>query len=204
MPPPDSVLSSLCEQQAPHSHILRLRQLVALAESDPRLQAIALVGSYAKGVGDRISDLDLVVIAASGQTVPVLEGAHQALANSEVLNQFTGTHGSEGVFWKLVYLVFLSVEIHVFEPNTGFRLKRPYVSIWDPENLLANLVIDGAPIRHEEFAAYEFGDEGLFWELFDCIKWLSRGRTGLAKEHVRKIAMAMEAASRAGDLNRAA
>ena len=113
------------------------------------------------------------------------------LSRSEILNQFTGTHPSGGSFWKLVYLDFSSVEFHVFEPDTTFRLKRPYISVWDPTNLLISLLAEGEPIRPEDFAAYEYGDEGLIWELVDCIKWLSRGHNDLAKTHIRKIAAEM-------------
>ncbi|EEX36527.1 conserved hypothetical protein [Vibrio metschnikovii CIP 69.14] len=30
--------------------------------------------------------------------------------------------------------------------------------------------------KHEDFPTYVHGDKGLIWELFDCIKWLSRKR----------------------------
>jgi predicted nucleotidyltransferase len=185
----DFLTLKLREQQAPESHLTRLRDLVALAENDPRVLAIFLVGSYAKGVGDRISDLDLVAIAASGQMDTVLKAAHEVLGRAEVLNQFYGTHAAAGgVFWKLVYLDFSSVEFHVFEPDTKFKLKRPYLSVWDPTNRLQAYVVDGEPGRHEDFAGYEYGDEGLIWELVDCIKWLSRGRNELARNHIKKIA----------------
>ncbi|MGN6827636.1 hypothetical protein [Paucibacter sp. M5-1] len=188
MPISDSVLSRLQAQGAPRSHIERLNGLTALAEGDSRWLAIVLVGSYAKGCGDRVSDLDLVAIAAPGQGAAVLQAAHQWLGRSEVLNQFGGRHASGGAFHKLVYLDFSSVECHVFEPGTTFRLKRPYLSVWDPQNLLAAYFADGEPIRPEDFAAYEYGDEGLIWELVDCIKWLSRGRSALAKTHIEKLA----------------
>jgi predicted nucleotidyltransferase len=192
MSPSDFVISKLREQRAPESHLARLINLVALAESDPRVLAIFLVGSYAKGIGDRISDLDLVAIASSGESDCVLEAAHEVLSRAEVLNRFHGTHAAGGAFWKLVYLDFSSVVFHVFEPNTEFKLKRPYLSVWDPTNLLQSYVVDGEPGRHEDFPGYQYGDEGLIWELVDCIKWLSRGRNELAKNHLRKIAAEME------------
>ena len=64
MPSSNLLLSKLREQRAPESHLTRISDLVALAENDPKVLAIFLVGSYAKGVGDRVSDLDLVAIAA--------------------------------------------------------------------------------------------------------------------------------------------
>ena len=191
MSPSDLLLLKLREQRAPESHLTRLSNLIALAANEPRVLAIALVGSYAKGVGDRVSDLDLVAIAAPGQCISVLQAAHKVLSGAEVLNQFTGTHSADSAFWKLVYLDFSSVEFHVFESNTKFRLKRPYLSVWDPTNLLLAYVVEGEPIRHEDFAAYEHGDEGLIWELVDCIKWLSRGRGELTRHHLKKIVTEM-------------
>jgi Nucleotidyltransferase domain len=188
MPFPPDPLASLLAQGAPESHLARLQELVTLARSEPTLLAIVLVGSYAKGTGDRVSDLDLVAIASPGCGQAVLQAAHEQLARGEVLNQFSGSHSNGGVFWKLVYLDFASVEFHVFEAGTTFRLKRPYLPIWDPNNVLLSYVADGEPVRHEDFPAYEYGDEGLVWELVDCIKWLSRGRTELAHGYIMKLA----------------
>lgn len=187
------LLSKLREQNAPESHLSRLSALVDLANHEPDLLAIALVGSYPKGVGDRVSDLDLVAIASPGKGSAVLHAAHEQLASSDVLNQFTGRHPAGGMFWKLAYLDFSSVEFHVFEPGTTFRLKRPYLSVWDPKDLWPSYLVEGEPIRHEEFDAYQYADEGLIWELVDCIKWLSRGRNDLAKGYIKKLANAIAA-----------
>jgi predicted nucleotidyltransferase len=182
------LLSTLREQCGPESHLSRSTNLVSLAEADPSLLAFFLVGSYAKGIGDRISDLDLVAIASAGHGESVLQSAHVLLSRSEILNQFTGTHPAGGSFWKLVYLDFASVEFHVFEPGTAFRLKGPYLSAWDPTNLLTSLVAEGEPVRQADYAAYEYRDEGLIWDLVDCIKWPSRSHNELAKGHIRKLA----------------
>lgn len=191
MTPLTDLLSNLRQQGAPESHAARLNDLFELARRNPHVLAIFLVGSYAKGTGDRVSDLDLVAIASPGHAPEVLQAAHKQLVRAEVLNQFHGTHPVDGAFWKLVYLDFTSVEFHVFEPNTTFRLKRPYLAVWDPGGLLTRYVVDGEPVCHEDFAAYQYGDDGLIWELVDCIKWLSRGQSALAQGHILKLAQQM-------------
>lgn len=191
MPSLADVLSQLRAQGAPESQVSRLSDLVGWASGSDNLLAIFLVGSYARGVGDRVSDLDLVAIVEPNHESEVLEAAHSLLSRANVLNQFTGTHATGGAFWKFVYLDFSSVEFHVFDTSRSFRLKRPCLSIWDPGNRLQSSLVDGDPIRHEDFAAYEHGDDGLVWELVDCIKWLSRGRTALAKSHLMKLAAQM-------------
>ncbi len=51
--PLDDLLFKLRQQNAPDSHLSRLTELVGLAQREPALQAIFLVGSYARGTGDR-------------------------------------------------------------------------------------------------------------------------------------------------------
>ena len=125
MPSLTDLQSQLRVQGAPASHLARIRDLVIFAEHEPSVLAIFLVGSYAKGLGDRLSDLDLVAIAAPGHQELVLRAAQQLLQSGEVLHQFTAQHSSGGSFWKTVYLDFSSVEFHVFDPSTTFRLKAP-------------------------------------------------------------------------------
>ena len=125
MPSLTDLQSQLRVQGAPASHLARIRDLVIFAEHEPSVLAIFLVGSYAKGLGDRLSDLDLVAIAAPGHQELVLRAARQLLQSGEVLHQFTAQHSSGGSFWKTVYLDFSSVEFHVFDPSTTFRLKAP-------------------------------------------------------------------------------
>jgi predicted nucleotidyltransferase len=194
---PDDIASRLWAQNAPESHLRRIRALEALARSEPALRALALVGSYAKGVGDRVSDLDLVALVDAGCADHVLASAHDVLRSDEVLDEFSGRHSGSG-FWKLVYLDFASVEFHVFEPTSPFRLRRPYLPIWDPAAVLPALVVDGEPVRHEDFEAYQYGDDGLLWELVDCVKWLSRGNHTLAKRHIKKIASKLQAGDESG------
>jgi predicted nucleotidyltransferase len=186
------VLQRLDEQAAPLSHTERLQRLVGMAQQHHPSAAIALVGSYAKGTGDRVSDLDLVVIAEETKADDVLSKAHDALHDDTVLNCFSGRHKSAGAFHKLVYLDFSSVELHVFPRSSSFRLKNPFLSVWDPQLLLPAYVTSGDPVRHEDFPAYEFGDDGLIWELVDCIKWLSRGNLPLAKQYLRKLGAELE------------
>jgi predicted nucleotidyltransferase len=187
------LLRHLSAQGAPASQLRRLAGLRALCAADGRCLAAALVGSFAKGCGDRISDLDLVVFVAAGQAQQVLAAADALLRTGEVLDQFGGSHGEAGCFRKVVYLDFTSCELHVFDASAGFRLRRPYVAVWDPQDVLAQFVDEGEPVRHEDFEAYEYGDDGLLWELVDCIKWLKRGRAQLAKQHLRKLVAKIDA-----------
>jgi len=194
---PGELREHLAAQQAPASHLERLTALVSLAKAFPACIAIALVGSYARGCGDRVSDLDLAMFVRESAGQQMLDEAHAILARHPTLNRFEGRHSGGGVFRKYAYLDFSSVELHVFEPSARFGLREPYLSVWDPGHRLPKFVVPGPPVRHEDFAAYECGDDGLIWELLDCIKWLSRGRVNLAKSHLRKLVARMDVDDRA-------
>jgi hypothetical protein len=181
------IRQALSAQQAPASHLERMTSLLNLVTQSPACLALGLVGSYAKGCGDRISDLDLVALTVEGTAQDFIGKAHEALDNGEILNWYAGTHGSRGRFRKYIYLDFASCELHAFDLPTDFKLRRPYIPVWDPQNLLETCVVEGEPPGQEEFDAYQHGDEGLVWELVDCIKWLQRGRVTLTKDYLRKL-----------------
>ena len=185
----DPLLDALASQSAPASHRHRLQQLWQHCRDSSGCRAMCLVGSYAKGAGDRISDLDLVAFTDPGRATGFLDGAHRLLAAEPLLDDYaTGAESGDGWFRKYVFLDFSSVELFVTEVPTRFRLRRPYLPVWDPAGYLQQLVVEGEPPRHETFEPYPHGDAGLIWELVDCIKWLKRGRVSLAKEYLRRLA----------------
>ena len=184
---------ALRTQGAPASHVRRIQALHELAAKETALRAVFLVGSFAKGSGHRISDLDLVALVDSGHEQRVLDLAESCLdEGTPPLDRFTGLHREIGAFRKYVYLDFSSVELHAFRQGAGFRLYRPFMAVWDPEGLADTCMAEGEPIRHEDFEPYEYGDTGLIWELVDCIKWLARGRSELAKRYLVRLGKKIE------------
>ena len=182
-----SILQILIEQHAPPSHLRRIEALCALSQRTPSCLGLALVGSYAKHLGDRISDLDLVAFFSDGTAEAYIEKAHRLLCSEEVVSAYSGNLRTEGFFWKYVFLDFSSCELYALNQPATLKLHRPYLAIWDPNGFLATLEVEEPPPRHEEFDAYQHGDEGLLWELFDCVKWLKRGRIELTENYLRKL-----------------
>lgn len=189
-------LRSLAAQGALPAQIDRLRRLQGALAAHPACRALVLVGSYAKGCGDRISDLDLAAFTDEGATDAVLALGLAHIDRAEVLHDFGGLHAAGGAFRKLVFFDWSSCELHVLPLSSPFRLKRPFIVLWEAvPGVVAERVVDGEPVRHEDFDAYQYGDEGLLWELVDCIKWLRRGKTALARHHLRKLVARMDEAS---------
>ncbi|EKM28357.1 hypothetical protein VCHENC02_5740, partial [Vibrio harveyi] len=69
-----------------------------------------------------------------------------------------------------------------------FQLSRPFKVLFDKADIIDELVTDEPAPKHEDFPVYTSGDQGLIWELFDCIKWLSRDNNELAKNYLKKLA----------------
>lgn len=187
------VAANIAAQGAVPAQVDRLRRLHGALAAHPQCHALALVGSYAKGGGDRVSDLDLVAFVDEGGAESVL-AAGLAEIEHDVMHAFGGPHDRGGAFRKLVYLDWSSCELHVLPLSSPFRLRHPFIVLWDPRRVVPARVVEGAPIRHEDFEAWQYGEAGLIWELVDCIKWARRGNTALARHHLRKLVARMDAA----------
>lgn len=183
----ESLQGLLREQAAAPSHLERLAQLRALFEADAACVAAVLVGSFAKGSGNRLSDLALVAFTTRGDAQGLVERADRVLATQDLLNRYGGHHGTSGCFRKYVYLDFSSCELHAADVDAPFKLFRPYLSVWDPSGYLARREVAGLAPKHEDFEPYPDGDDGLIWELVDCVKWIKQGRVELAKNYLRKL-----------------
>jgi hypothetical protein len=179
-------------QSAAASHLPRIAAIRALCERSPHCLGLALVGSFAQGRGDRISDLDLAAFISDDREAEFMDAVHELIGKTEVLNAYGQTRAAQVAFRKYVYLDFSSVEFHAFNRHAPFRLRRPFIAVWDPYDHLETLVVDQAPPKHESFEPYPHGDDGLIWELIDCVKWLKRGNTALAKRYLIKLAAALK------------
>lgn len=189
--PLSSIQARLLSQGAAASHLPRIAALRELCERSSHCVALAMVGSFAKGCADRISDLDLVAFVADAREVEFMAQAHELLRQDDAVNDYGRSRAGVVAFRKYVYLDFSSCEFHAFSSSAPFKLWRPFVAVWDPADFLQSLVADGPPPAHESFEPYPHGDEGLIWELVDCVKWLSRGRSRLAKDYLVKLGQAI-------------
>jgi hypothetical protein len=189
---PAELNSILVAQGAAASHLSRIALLRDFAERSPNCVALALVGSFAQKCGDRISDLDLCAFVTPGAEEQVVQEVHAILQSTDILNVYGQSSPRHFAFKKYVFLDFSSCEFYAFSTETEFKLRRPFISIWDPTDHLLSLVVDQPPPRHETFEPYQHGNEGLVWELVDCIKWLCRGRTELATRYLIRLGRALE------------
>ncbi|KJZ20838.1 nucleotidyltransferase domain-containing protein [Loktanella sp. S4079] len=155
--------------------------------SAPDVRAIVLVGSLVSGKGDRVSDADVVVFTCNDYHRNSVDGYKRFEAGKEIIYCLQSDGNGPTRFRKYLFGDLTSAEIHCMDLSAPLRLSKPFQILIDKDDLVSKRTTDAPPIKHEDFPVYENGDEGLIWELVDCIKWLSRGNTDLAKGYLRRL-----------------
>lgn len=168
-----------------------LRRLQAVLLADGRCLGAAVGGSLASGQADHLSDVDLVVYCTQGSARCLLSTLSQSAADRSVTYRLDGQHDPSSVYEKVILEDWSSYEIHVIEPSTRMRLRKPYVEVIDRGSYLATRVSNDKPIGRETLRPYDAGDAGLIWELFNCIKWLRRGHSRPASEYLQSLGSAL-------------
>ncbi|OBR54340.1 nucleotidyltransferase domain-containing protein [Paraburkholderia tropica] len=171
---------------------LLLRIADALRES-PDCSGAVVVGSFAKGSADRLSDIDLVAFCSEGGGHSLLQTITRQITSSKVLFTFDGMHDSGSPFQKFVFDDMSSIEIHVVSPKTELVLEHPFVEIVNRESYLESRTSPLLAATKRDIAVFRYGDRLLAWELFNCLKWLWRGDYTAAKRYLVKLGRAIEA-----------
>lgn len=169
-----------------HHHVAWIRSFNEMIQSEPEIGAAVLLGSFAKGTPDRLSDIDLVVFAERPNLKTVSETLFQHRC-FEVLHRWETVFSEDHVFGKYIYGNFVSAEIHVLSHASPFKIRKPYICLKETGDLISSRIEEGIPPRHEDFHALSAGIDGLGWELFDMLKWWQRGDRELVQRHLNKI-----------------
>ena len=167
------------------SELVRSACSAFISEHD--VVAAVLLGSLASGKGDRVSDADILVFTKND----FHQSAHECFTafecDKEIFYQLDGFHNDNAYFKKYIFNDLTSAEIHCLDLGESFSISKPFKVLFDKKGIIEQRVTDEPAPKHEDFPAYTNGDEGLTWELFDCIKWMSRGNHELAKNHLKKL-----------------
>ena len=150
--------------------------------------AIILIGSLAKGGGDRISDADLMILTKNKFHNQVEKCYKKFEEDKDIVYCFDDLNEDEYYSKKYLFHDFTSAEIHCLDLSGDIKIHNPYLVLLDKENIVPSLTCDKPAPKHEDFPAYYYGDKGLIWDVFECVKWLSRGKNELAKHHIKKLA----------------
>ena len=156
--------------------------------SETNVVAAVLIGSLAAGKGDRVSDADILIFTQH-RFHKFADACFSAFeCDKDIFYLLDGFHNENAYFKKYIFTDLTSAEIHCLDVNEPLSLSKPYKVLFDKVGLVASRLTDEPAPRHEDFSVYTNGDQGLIWELFDCIKWLSRGNNELAKNYLKKLA----------------
>ncbi|SDH58442.1 hypothetical protein SAMN04488136_12053 [Vibrio xiamenensis] len=174
------------------AHLPRQRALIddmmsAFADN-PHVLAGVLVGSLAGGRGDRVSDADVLFFTQPDCHLTECDVSYtQFEAGKHLIYQLAGEHSAHARFKKYIFDDFTSAEIHCLDIHEPFELFQPFTVLFDKANVIAPRMSDKPAPTHDQFEPFIYGDQGLTWELFDCIKWLSRGKHQLAKAYLQRL-----------------
>ncbi|EKA7361499.1 TPA: nucleotidyltransferase domain-containing protein [Vibrio parahaemolyticus] len=156
--------------------------------SEDNVVAAVLLGSLAAGKGDRVSDADILILTQNEFHKSTQECFLAFERGKEIFYRNQGFHNENAYFTKYIFTDLTSTEIHCLDLSEPFDISRPFKVLFDKAGAVASRLTDAPAPKHEDFPAYTNGDQGLIWELLECIKWLSRGKNELAKSYLKKLA----------------
>lgn len=169
-----------------------LQTVAEYGNKHPAIAAGVVVGSLAKGKADRVSDVDVLLLAEPGFHAEGGELVRAIVGERAVFHCWQGQHSEVASYWRYIFLDMTSIEIHIADRTADFPLAKPYLPLFDKSNILSVLEVEGPAPSHWDFPAYMGEGNGLVWELFDCLKWAQRGQRALVRHHLRKLLACME------------
>lgn len=167
-------------------HIEWLEVFNKILAASSEVQAAVLLGSFAKGRPDRLSDLD-VVVWAKRSDIQRLVIELFAVKIFEVVHSWQKQISEEHVFLKRIYGNFISAEVHIIATESEFRIRNPFITLKGSEKFIDSKREEGPSPEHKDFYPLPAGIDGLGWELFDMLKWWQRGEYDLVKSHLVKV-----------------
>ncbi|PKF81600.1 hypothetical protein CW749_02895 [Vibrio sp. vnigr-6D03] len=165
-----------------------IKDAVTSFQESPDVLAAVLVGSLAGGTGDRVSDADIVVFSTNNFHKNNSDQFEQFVIGKEVFYCLSGEHNDKACFRKYLFGDMTSAEIHILDVSEEFEICKPYKILFDKSSVTPSRISNQPAPKHENFPVFPNGDDGLIWELFDCVKWLSRGDKDLAKGYLKRLA----------------
>ncbi|MGY3886001.1 hypothetical protein [Aeromonas aquatica] len=169
-----------------------IQAVIEQGEAHTAIEAGVVVGSLAKGKADRVSDVDVLLLATPGFHKQGDALVHSIVGDRAVFHCWQGRHEEVCSYWRYIFLDMSSIEIHILDCGVGFPLAKPYLPLFDKTSCLPALEVGGPAPSHWDFPAYMAEGDGLVWELFDCLKWAERGQRGLVRHHLRKLLAEMD------------
>ncbi|CAB3673927.1 hypothetical protein LMG24238_02251 [Paraburkholderia sediminicola] len=173
--------------------ITLLMRIAAAVRDSPDCIGAVVVGSFAKGTADRLSDIDLVAFCSGGAARSLFQTIQQQIAPANVFITFDGAHDPDSPFQKLIFNDLTSIEFHVISPDTELILEQPFVEIVNRDRCLESRTSSRPASTEQDPIVFRYGDRFLAWELFSCLKWLWRGDFQKAKRYLVKLGRAIEA-----------
>ncbi|MGS0757039.1 hypothetical protein ACVBEH_21870 [Roseateles sp. GG27B] len=135
--------------------------------------------------------MDLLIYCETGAAGDLLRKLSEVAADKPVVHRLSGQHDASSVYEKVILDDWSSYELHVVEPSTRMRLAPPYLELVNRSDYLSSRVDVEKQIGRGTVKPLSSGDDGLVWELFNCMKWLRRGEVDFATQYIQALGNAL-------------
>ncbi|UYB70525.1 nucleotidyltransferase domain-containing protein [Aeromonas veronii] len=154
-----------------------LESVMKHGAAHPAIDAGVVVGSLAKGKADRVSDVDLLLLAEPGFHKQGDELVRTIVGDRPIFHCWQGRHEEVCSYWRVIFLDMSSIEIHILDRGAEFPLAKPYLPLFDKTSSLGALEVAGPAPSHWDFPAY-YGRRG--WAGVGVVRLPQMGGTGPA------------------------
>ncbi|XQW87863.1 nucleotidyltransferase domain-containing protein [Aeromonas veronii] len=99
-----------------------LESVMKHGAAHPAIDAGVVVGSLAKGKADRVSDVDLLLLAEPGFHKQGDELVRTIVGERPIFHCWQGRHEEVCSYWRFIFLDMSSIEIHILDRGAEFPL----------------------------------------------------------------------------------
>ena len=146
----NSSLDKISDNPELSLHIDLVKFYLEIFKKEPIYRACAIVGSFAKGSADRISDIDMIVFVTDKKAK-----AFEIIRDIEPFSQvekFVKKHDDTFYFKKTIFENFVRCGSACRGERLFFRLGVPYIALFDHDNFLEGITDKGDPPGRRRFS----------------------------------------------------
>lgn len=134
-----------------------------------------LIGSFAKGSSDNLSDIDIFFVVKSEYWDKAYEQLQFLIERDDLIYSDHSLHGREGSFARFIFNNFTSAEVHFVSEVSSFKLYNPYRVLFDKCSSIDKFKSEGLPSNNTSKPAFSISEQEAAWDIFNLFKKAVRG-----------------------------
>ncbi len=134
-----------------------------------------LIGSFAKGSSDNLSDIDICFVVRREYWDKANEQLKFLGEREDLIYSDHSLHGSEGSFARFIFSNFTSTEVHFIAEESSFKLYDPYKILFDKCNSIIGFKSKDLAKSTSAKPAFSISEQEAAWDIFNLFKKAVRG-----------------------------